>query len=172
MICLCDQSNRKRHQKTMWFIESTSEWQTTDIRCPSPDVATLQPIFISMPCFPTVDHHFKLIKIIRILLVWIFISDPIPNPLTDSRAEGLAFKWVPATPDAHRLRLIYTNCVFVRVNTINIEKLSTGKICYLGNIFNCIVARWNKKSHNHFLIFQFITALIHCQSSVDHICDH
>ena len=54
-----------------------SEWQTTDIR-------TGRRYLTNFHVFPTVDHHFKPTSSASLLL-WIFISDPIPCPLlTDS----------------------------------------------------------------------------------------
>ena len=93
----------------MWFIESTSEWQTTDIMCPSPDVATLQPIFISLPYFPTVDHHFKLIKIIRLACLNIHLR-PHSQPTDRFPCRGPRFqmssRYSRCTPppfDIHKL---------------------------------------------------------------------
>ena len=62
-----------KRQNSFWFIESTSEWQTTQIR----SIPARTWLLYQFSCFFShTRSSFRLTNIIR-LLVWIFTSNPI-----------------------------------------------------------------------------------------------
>ena len=105
------------HKWSDWLI---SKWVTL---CISDQDTATQAIYISLPVYPTLNHHFELVGHNSITIsswsstfnhhlmldgpthpsqVWIFIREPIPKPSDRFPSHGLDFKWVLATWGQHQ----------------------------------------------------------------------
>ena len=109
-------TTEKRHKWSDWLM---SKWVTL---CVSDQDTATQAIYISLPVYPTLNHHFELVGHNSITIsswsstfnhhlmsdgpthpsqVWIFIREPIPKPSDRFPSKGLDFKWVLATWGQH-----------------------------------------------------------------------
>ena len=107
---------KKGRKWSDWLI---SKWGTL---CVSDQDTATQAIYISLPVYPTLNHHFELVCHSSITIsswlltfnhhlmldgpthpsqVWIFIREPIPKPSDRFPSQGLDFKWVLATWGQH-----------------------------------------------------------------------
>ena len=112
-FCRCDDWKTAQVE---WLIDHmSSKWVTL---CVSVQDTATQAIYISLPVYPTLNHHFELVCHNSITIsswsstfnhhllsdgpthsfqVWIFIREPIPKPSDRFPSKGLDFKWVLAT---------------------------------------------------------------------------
>ena len=112
-FCRCD--DQKKTQVDLLIDHMSSKWVTF---CVSEQDTATQAIYIPLPGYPKLNHHFELVDHNSITIsswsstfnhhlmsdgpthpsqVWIFIREPISKPSDRFPSQGLDFKWVLAT---------------------------------------------------------------------------